>query len=160
MLKFHREIRSRLVSGVSLLLSTSLFGSTLLATAATAAPATVTIQVSGLRNQKGQVCLSVFNSGRGFPSDGQNAVKSKCVNASQADTIAVQGLKQGSYAVALLHDENNDGKANRNRLGIPTEGFGFSQNPALRAGPPKYGDAVFLATGGNTTIPIQMTYLF
>jgi uncharacterized protein (DUF2141 family) len=126
---------------------------------ASAATSALTIEVSGLRNQKGQVCLSVFNSSRGFPGNGGNAVKSTCVAANRADRITLKGIASGSYAVAILHDENADGQANKNRLGIPTEGFGFSRNPALRAGPPKYSEAVFIA-GKNTAIAIQMTYLF
>jgi uncharacterized protein (DUF2141 family) len=128
---------------------------------AQAASGSLAVSIGGLRNAKGQVCLSVFNSSRGFPGNGGNALQSKCVNANKdgSVTVSFSGLKSGSYAVAVLHDENADGQANRNRLGIPTEGFGFSRNPALRAGPPKYSEAAFLAAGSKTAIQIQMTYL-
>jgi uncharacterized protein (DUF2141 family) len=127
-----------------------------------AASGTLTIEINGLRNRKGQVCLSVFDSSRGFPTNGDNAVRSQCVNVDDPASVQVTfgGLKGGSYAVAVLHDENADGQANRNRLGIPTEGFGFSRNPGLIAGPPKFGDAAFLAAGSRTEIQIQMRYLF
>jgi uncharacterized protein (DUF2141 family) len=132
-----------------------------LALPVTAASGTLSVEISGLRNRKGQVCLSLFNSSRGFPTDGGNAIQSQCVTIDDA-TVQVQfgGIKSGSYAIAVLHDENTDGQANRNRLGIPTEGFGFSRNPGLRAGPPKYGEAAFLAAGSQTAIQVQMRYLF
>jgi uncharacterized protein (DUF2141 family) len=132
-----------------------------LAQPVTAATGNLSIEISGLRNRKGQVCLSLFNSSRGFPTEGGNAIQSQCVTIEDA-TVQVNfgGLKSGSYAVAVLHDENADGTANRNRIGIPTEGFGFSRNPGLRAGPPKYGDAAFLAAGSQTAIQVQMRYLF
>jgi uncharacterized protein (DUF2141 family) len=132
-----------------------------LALPVTAASGTLSVEISGLRNRKGQVCLSLFNSSRGFPTEGGNAIQSQCVTIDDA-TVQVQfgGIKSGSYAVAVLHDENADGKANRNPIGIPTEGFGFSRNPGLRAGPPKYGDAAFLAAGSQTAIQVQMRYLF
>jgi uncharacterized protein (DUF2141 family) len=128
---------------------------------AQAASGTLTVEIDRLRNRKGKVCLSVFNSSRGFPGTGGNAIQSQCVKVSDsAVKVTFRGLKSGSYAVAVLHDENADGQANRNGLGIPTEGFGFSRNPALRAGPPKFADAAFLAAGASTAIQIQMTYLF
>ncbi len=125
-----------------------------------AASTALTVSVDGARNHKGNICLSVFNSSRGFPGSGGNAIQSQCVKAGDAVKVTFRGLKAGSYAVAVLHDENADGQANRNGLGIPTEGFGFSRNPALRAGPPKFSEAAFLAAGSRTEIQVQMTYLF
>jgi uncharacterized protein (DUF2141 family) len=125
-----------------------------------AASTALTVAVDGIRNHKGNICLSVFNSSRGFPGSGENAIQSQCVKADGAVKVTFRGLKAGSYAVAVLHDENADGQANRNGLGIPTEGFGFSRNPALRAGPPKFSEAAFLAAGSRTEIQVQMTYLF
>jgi uncharacterized protein (DUF2141 family) len=129
--------------------------------AAIAAPGALTVELEGLRSQKGQVCLSVFNSSRGFPAQGGNALKSQCAQINEGVVkVTFEGLRSGSYAVAVLHDENADNKANRNRLGIPTEGFGFSRNPAILTGPPKFADAAFLAVGAQTAIQIKMTYLF
>jgi uncharacterized protein (DUF2141 family) len=127
-----------------------------------AASGSLSIEINGLRSRKGQVCLSVFDSSRGFPTNGENALRSQCVNVDDPASVHVtfSGLKGGSYAVAVLHDENADGQANRNRLGMPTEGFGFSRNPGLIAGPPKFGDAAFLAAGSLTEVQIQMRYLF
>ncbi len=122
---------------------------------------TLTIEVAGLREIKGQVCVSVFNSSQGFPTQGANAVRKQCVKTTDRQvTIQFKGLPAGTYAVAVLHDENNDGQANRNALGIPTEGFGFSQNPRIVAGPPKFSDAAVLVAGRNTEVQIQLQYLF
>jgi uncharacterized protein (DUF2141 family) len=129
--------------------------------AAMAAPGALTVELEGLHSQKGQVCLSVFNSSRGFPAQGANALKSQCAEINEGVVrVTFEGLRSGSYAVAVLHDENADNQANRNRFGIPTEGFGFSRNPTILTGAPKFADAAFLAVGAQTTIQIKMTYLF
>ena len=121
---------------------------------------TLTVAVAGLRDIKGQVCVSVFNSSQGFPTQGANAVRSQCVKTTDRQmTVQFKGLTPGTYAVAVLHDENNDNQANRNALGIPTEGFGFSQNPRIVAGPPKFSDAAVLVAGRNTEVQIQLQYL-
>lgn len=68
-------------------------------------------------------------------------------------------LKAGSYAVAVLHDKKGDRQLKRNFLGIPTDGFGFSGNPAIVTGPPKFGDSAFVVAGPSTNIQIQLIYL-
>lgn len=118
------------------------------------------VEVDGLRNQQGQICLSVFASGRGFPSSGADAVQKRCVSITAIpQLVSFENLQPGSYAVAVLHDANSDSKANHNFLGIPIEGFGFSRNAVIRMGPPKFNDAVVLVAGPTTNIQIQLNYL-
>lgn len=69
------------------------------------------------------------------------------------------GLRAGSYAIAVIHDANNDGTLNRNLLGIPTEGFKFSRNPTILMGSPRFVDSAFLVAGSITNIQIQLQYL-
>ncbi|MEC4816969.1 MAG: DUF2141 domain-containing protein [Scytonema sp. PMC 1069.18] len=120
----------------------------------------LTVEIEGLRNQKGQVCLSLFASSTGFPDNATKAVENRCV-AITAKTLSVtfQNLRPGSYAVAVLHDVNRDNTANRNGLGIPLEGFGFSENPVILTSPPRFNDAAVLVAGSNTNIQIRLNYL-
>ncbi len=119
------------------------------------------ITVDGLKEQKGQVCFSLFGSGRGFPKDGKRALQGRCVKVDKKSPVMVNfdNLKAGSYAVAVIHDANSDGNLNSNIFGIPTEGFGFSRNPMIRTGPPKFGDSVVLVAGPSTDIQIKLQYL-
>ena len=53
-------------------------------------------------------------------------------------------LPKGSYAVSVYHDEDNNGELNVGKLlPIPTEKYGFSNNPDSSFGPPKYEDCKF-----------------
>jgi len=120
----------------------------------------LTVEIDRLRNQQGQVCLSLFKSGKGFPSNGAKAVQSRCVAITTMPlSVTFENLQPGNYAIAILHDANSDNKANRNFLGIPLEGFGFSRNPVIRTGPPKFNDAAVLVAGPSTYIQIQLNYL-
>lgn len=117
------------------------------------------VEIDGLRNQKGQICLSLFASGRGFPGNAGQAVQNQCVAiTAKPVSVTFENLQPGSYAVAVLHDINRDKKANRNLLGIPLEGFGFSGNPVIRTGPPSFNDAAVLVAGSSTNIQIQLNY--
>lgn len=124
-----------------------------------AANSSLTVTINGLQNQKGQVCLSLFSQGQGFPSNSDRALKSQCVKAGATPlAITFSNLSAGSYAVALIHDANTDGTLNRGFLGIPKEGFGFSRNPRIRTGPPSFGDAAVSVSGATTNIQIQLKY--
>ncbi len=119
----------------------------------------LTVTVSGLRNQKGQVCLSLFAQAQGFPTKSSLAVASRCISADHSPlTLTFNNLNPGNYAVALIHDENRDGKINTGFLGIPKEGFGFSRNPSIGFGAPRFEDAAIALTQQNTKTQIQVKY--
>lgn len=119
----------------------------------------LTIEAAELNNQKGEVCFKLFSGSQGFPYSNKNAVKRQCVKVTDNSlTIALKNLSSSSYAASIFHDLNGDRQLNRNSLGMPTEGYGFSNNPVVRDGPPDYGECVFLVAGSNTNIKIRMKY--
>ncbi|MEH2241535.1 DUF2141 domain-containing protein [Nostoc sp.] len=119
----------------------------------------LTVEIDGLKNKEGQVCASIFTSSEGFPSDRDRGLQKQCSKITNTPlTITFENLKAGSYAVAIFHDQNNDGTLNSNGLGIPSEGFGFSCNPEIRTRAPKFSEAAFVVAGPNTYIQIQLKY--
>jgi uncharacterized protein (DUF2141 family) len=66
------------------------------------------------------------------------------MNANKGDLkIVIQDLPAGNYAIASYHDENGNGKLDTNALGMPEEGYGFSNDARGTFGPPKFSEAVF-----------------
>lgn len=121
--------------------------------------ATVVAAITGLRSTKGlvQVCLTRLPSA--FPDCRSDpAAFRRKVPAAEADTVAFTGVAPGRYALALLHDENGNGRADM-MLMLPREGFGFSRNPALRFGPPRFARAAFAVAGGEVQQAIHVRYL-
>lgn len=119
----------------------------------------LTIEVGGLQNQKGFLCIRLFTESKGFPEGDGKSTKRECVKITEEPIrFSFKNLTAGSYAVAAFHDANGDLKLNRNAAGMPTEGYGFSNNPAIKTGPPKFGQTVFLVAGPNTGVKIQMKY--
>lgn len=66
--------------------------------------------------------------------------------------------KPGVYAIALYHDENRDGKFDRTGIGLPAEGYGFSNNPATLAGLPQFRSVRLAVTKPGLTTRIGMKY--
>lgn len=120
----------------------------------------LTVEINGFKNQRGQVCVSIFANSQGFPNKRDRVFKRQCTKIIDPPIkITFENLPVGSYAVAVMHDEDNNLTLNRNGLGAPTEGFGFSRNPEVTTKPPKFGDAAFLVAGPNTKVSIQLKYL-
>lgn len=120
----------------------------------------LTVEINGLRNQKGMVCLSLFSGGQGFPNESDRAIASRFVEAKEASVSAIfDQLSPGEYAVAVIHDDNGDGKMNTGIFGIPKEGFGFSRNPKIGMSAPKFEETAVQVSGDDTKIQIDMKYL-
>ena len=123
-----------------------------------ASTATVTVQVVGLHSSKGSVQCMLYAGGVGFPGKPDKAVAKLTVPiADEAATCAFPNLAPGDYAIELFHDENGNGKLDT-FFGIPSEGFGASNDAPEKFGPPKYADARFTVTG-DQTLTIHMTYI-
>ncbi|MEY4064396.1 MAG: hypothetical protein RIR26_604 [Pseudomonadota bacterium] len=106
----------------------------------------LTVEISGLNSDKGNVCLSMFNSPDGYPDSAEKAVLAECFSViGRAFSVTIDNVTQGRYAIAMWHDENRDGKLNYNFLGIPKEGLAFSENGKPRITPPPPGPPSFNA---------------
>ncbi|MGG6267947.1 DUF2141 domain-containing protein [Leptolyngbya sp. AN03gr2] len=117
------------------------------------------IVVDGIRQQQGQVCVSLFAGSQGFPDRGDRAVRAQCVPVGKERTaVAFQNIAVGNYAIAVYHDRNGNGKLDRNFLGIPREGFGFSRNPVVRTRAPRFNEASVFVAGTETTAQIQLQF--
>jgi uncharacterized protein (DUF2141 family) len=124
-----------------------------------AAGATVTVQVVGMHSSKGQVQCLLYAGGVGFPGKPDKAVAKLTVPvADQAATCAFPDVAPGDYAIELFHDENGNGKLDTGFMGIPSEGFGASNDAPEKFGPPKYADARF-TVAGDQTLTIHMSYI-
>lgn len=126
----------------------------------TIAPGSLDADVHGFRSQKGQVMACLTTRPQNFPNcqDDPNA-RRLTVPTADAGMLQFGNLPSGTYALALIHDENGNGKLDT-MLGIPKEGFGFSKNPAIRFGPPSFKSAGVTIVGGRSDESVKIKYLF
>ena len=117
----------------------------------------LSLSITDLRNNKGHVLITVYKDGVGYPEDVDKAVRrAKLTITNKTATVSFVGLASGNYAIAILHDENDDGKMNINFLGLPKEGYGFSNNVMGNFGPPSFSKASFLYNANQSkTISIK-----
>ncbi len=105
----------------------------------------LTIELEGLKNRKGQVVLDIFHGEKGFPMKTEYAVKRQILMLTEDGKLEfiVAKLPVGEYAFALFHDTNLNEKLDVNFLGIPKEGACASNNAKGFMSPPKYSTARF-----------------
>ncbi|MBK7291402.1 MAG: DUF2141 domain-containing protein [Chitinophagaceae bacterium] len=120
----------------------------------------LSLSITDLRNNKGHVLITVYKDGIGYPEEVDKAVRrAKLTITNKTATVSFAGFASGNYAIAILHDENDDGKMNSNFLGLPKEGYGFSNNVMGNFGPPSFSKASFLYNANQSkTISIKARY--
>jgi uncharacterized protein (DUF2141 family) len=129
------------------------------AAAATAPTAKLEVNIHGLRNMKGNVLVCVTANPRFFPDCSKDPKSFRAtVPARDSAQVSFRGIAQGTYAIALIHDENGNDKMDM-AVFIPKEGFGFSRNPAIRTGPPKFKAAAFAIDAAEVSQRIKMKYM-
>ncbi len=117
------------------------------------------VSVRGMRSAKGNITITIYPDDAAHFLDGKYKVARQQVPTTLPVTVACFVLPApGFYAVALFHDENADGHLNTNALGIPTEGYGFSNNPTLYFGPPDLSRVRFALHAGDNRVDVRMKY--
>lgn len=121
--------------------------------------ADVEVQLQGLRNANGLVRLCLTRNPAHFPNcNGDPAAVKHSAPARAAASIHLRGVSPGVYALSVIHDENGNGRLDR-FMAIPREGFGFSRNPRIRMGPPRFDEVRFPVAAAGTRQLVQMKYL-
>lgn len=97
----------------------------------------LTIEIQNLRSNAGEILLQIYD-------ENQNKIKGvygKIVD--KKSVIIIENLIAGKYAFKYFHDENKNDKLDSNWLGIPNEGYGFSNNAKGTFGPPSFEKWIF-----------------
>jgi len=102
------------------------------------------LSVVGFENNDGKVMIALFNSEESYSETGEKFKSISLEIKEQKCEWIIEELPFGEYAIKLFHDENGDGKMDKNMLGIPSEDYGFSNNAAGSFGPADYENAKFI----------------
>lgn len=123
------------------------------APAAPQATSTLTVRITGIRNATGNLHVTLRRDA--------NVVDERTVEIdakSLTGQVIFEKLPQGTYAVSVIHDENMNGKLDFDSMGMPVEGYGFSNNPEKRMGPPNPEETTFPLKQAQVTTEIKLIY--
>jgi hypothetical protein len=119
-------------------------------------PTNLQVSISGASSDTGSIRILVFSKPSGFPDQVKQAVRSISLPSKNGKaSFKLTDLPTGTYAIGVIHDQDNNGKLSTNAVGYPTEKFGFSNNPKVYFGPPSFEKAAFVL--GKTAVLVEIS---
>ena len=118
------------------------------------------VKILDIRNSSGTLACALFESPVGFPIEFLNSATNVTImkiRKTQAH-CDFQDIPTGTYAMAVIHDENKNGKLDTNWAGVPTEGYGFSNEVECVLGAPSFSEASFPYDGQNLDLTMKLHY--
>lgn len=116
------------------------------------------LSVAAVASDRGSVTVVVYDNPATFLERGGRLFKARLPAAAGTVGACFSLPRPGTYAVAVYHDADGDGKFGRNWIGMPTEGWGFSNDPPRSFGVPTFAEVAFTADGSGSRQTIHMRY--
>lgn len=120
--------------------------------------ATFRIDVTGQRSTRGSIHACLTRNPAHFPDCRSDPAAIVQTVPASAHAIIFRGVPPGHYALALFHDANANRKLDT-VLGVPREGFGFSRNPKIGFGPPRFEKVSIELTPGFARASVRLQYV-
>src|SRR3954470_1547612 len=121
-----------------------------------AAQSTLEVVVKNLKEVKGTIRVGLFSNENDFL---KKAIEGKVVKATANEiTVTFENIKEGDYALSVIHDENENGELDKNMFGMPKEGFAFGNNAMGTFGPPSFEEAKVTLGKVKVTQIINLKY--
>ena len=112
----------------------------------------IQVKIDNVTSKNGTLMIALWNSEENFghPNTEYKGLK---LNAGESvKTVKFDDIPSGTYAVGVFHDLNNNGKLDKNLIGIPKEPFGFSYKEEQKKGPPKWEQVSFKLNSNSSLI--------
>ncbi len=121
----------------------------------------ISVRINNFENNKGSCIVCVYDNAQSFSDKGGKPLACQTVPVTNENaTVVFDNVNQGTYAIMVIHDANNNRKFDSNFMGIPKEGYGASQNKLPFAAAPKFEENKFTVTGNTTThCTIKLRYI-
>lgn len=116
--------------------------------------ADLTIRIDGVAGADGDIKLAIYNSAESFLAKPLRGLAAPAREGSVELTVA--DLPAGDYAFVIYHDANNNGKMDRNAMGMPTEDYAFSNNAMGKRGAPRFEEARIALPEGGATATVSL----
>lgn len=119
----------------------------------------IEVVVSGARKVAGNMTITLYGSQPDafLARTGKLARQRVPLHSTQAEACFAVSTP-GVYAVAVYHDENNDHDFNRTLLGMPAEGYGFSNDAPTVIGLPSFDSVRFQVGPEGGRVPVRLRY--
>lgn len=119
----------------------------------------VAVNVGTFRNTKGMLGCRLYSASTGFPESSKGTIERRVAITGTTARCDFAGVPPGTYAISVMHDENDNQKLDKNFLGIPTEGYGVSNNHTYAMSSPTWQESKFVVEAGkNLGLAVALRY--
>jgi len=120
---------------------------------------TLTVEITNIKSKKGKIAVAVFKNNDDFIKEKPYFDNSYSKADLKCGTMKIKlKLKPGVYGITILDDENNNGKPEYNFIGLPKEGYGFSNFFLRGISRPQFNDFDFVVGKNDKTVYVKMKY--
>ena len=120
----------------------------------------ITVNITDIRNSDGHIQIAIFKTAEQFDNDNPIKRLRFAKTGLKDGQLSVNiDLPAGTYAFGMLDDENNDKEMDYNFIGMPQEGFGFSDYYHTGWSRPEFDDFDFELKGGQKTVTMKVRYI-
>jgi len=117
------------------------------------------ISVTGAHSARGNITFTLYGEKpASFLAHKGSIAIARVMLAGTEATACFAVSAPGVYALAVYHDENNNHRLDRTLIGLPAEGYGFSNDAPVRLGPPSFNAARFPVRPGANPVAIRLRY--
>jgi len=114
----------------------------------------VIVNISNLSSNKGKVYVAIYDTEDSFLNKGFQYLTTKI--DARTISVIIKNIPEGTYAISMFHDENDNDKMDTMVFGIPKEDYGCSNNAKGFMRPPKWEDAKFEVSNKKVLQNIQL----
>ena len=100
--------------------------------------------VGKLRAPRGNIGCRLFFQEKSFPRGTERTVRKSVHVSGDFARCVFENVPPGTYAMTVIHDENDNGKLDKNFIGMPTEGYGVSNNKTHATSAPVWSECKFV----------------
>lgn len=114
----------------------------------------VKVYLKNIKAKKGTAYVNLYSS-EGFPKGGKQ-LQQKTIKMNTSSAYVVFSVPNGSYAIAMYHDVNDNGEMDKNWIGYPLEPYGFSKNFKPTVSEPDFSDCKFVINNTGKSLTINL----
>ena len=127
----------------------------------TSVPIAISVTIKDIKTSNGQILMGIYKDDVSFDKEiAYKKVQAFKTKISNGTLVVEVKLEPGKYGISLMDDENFNGKMDYNFIGIPKEGFGFSNYYHSGLTKPKLKSFLFeVIENKNTKVEVKMKYM-
>ena len=120
--------------------------------------ADIILNISEAKSDKGKIVASLWDSEEAYLDLDARMMRGVAQISKGAAVLRFEGMAPGTYSIALYHDENDNNEMDTNFIGIPKEGWAFSNNAKGKFGPPAFEKTSFTVGADDVQMDLAMNY--